>query len=620
MRRRTFAIVGAAVASSLAAGAALAAAPLSPPASASGLPAFTHCEQLRQWYVDSALPMVGPWGLGLPGYYGPVPAVAPEARGVMETAASAPDQAVGSGQTGTNVQEAGVDEPDTAKTDGEIVVHVDQGLRSRPDVVVTDVSGRPRELSRVALPPDVGSPELLLAGDRVVVLGSAGHHGEVSDSRLPGPVPGGGSTSVVTIDIGDPGSPRIEHRTRFGGDLVSARQYDGTLRLVVRTAGPVLDFVQPNRGRTPAQARLENREIVRGSTIDDWLPTVGSGTGIRPLLECTEVRHPEHRSGLGTLSVVTFAADSPTDRSATAVTAAGDLVYSSTDRLYVATSTGGWWGEPVPLAGGRTSTEPPSTQLHAFALEGPDTTYVASGEVPGRVQDRWSFSEHDGHLRVATALGRDSWNPDENAVVVLEERGEELVEVGRAGDMGIREQIQSVRWFGDLAVVVTFRQVDPLYTVDLSDPSRPRVLGELKIPGFSAYLHPLGEGLLLGLGQDATLRGATVGAQAAVFDIRDLAAPRRVDTAVFGRQTELTATTDPRAFTYLPEQRTALSTVQDYRTGAVRLVVLELGVDGSISTTSDRIGGWRAWDARTLPLGGDRVALVVDGKVSTLSL
>ena len=231
------------------------------------------------------------------------------------------------------------------------------------------------------------------------------------------------------------------------------------------------------------------------------------------------------------------------------------------------------------------------------------------------------MSEHDGNLRVATALGRDSWTPRENAVTVLAERGDRLTEVGRVDGLGVDEQIQSVRWFGDLAVVVTFRRTDPLYAVDLADPEAPRVLGALKIPGFSSYLHPVGDGLLLGLGQHANRQGVSRFAQAAVFDLRDLARPDRVDTAAFGEDAEFTAAWDPRGFTYLPERRTVLATLQDYRHGRSRLVVMGLGEDGTLAPRSSTVvAGWDALSVRTLPLDDGRVAVVARGEVDLLTL
>jgi len=622
MRRRTLATLGATASLSLAGWAVLAAPPLTPPAAASGLAAFSGCEELRQWYVDAALPLVGPYGFGYPIDVMEEGGMPPNVS-MAQRSGSAPDQAVGNGETGTNVQEVGVDEPDVAKTDGEIVVTLN-GDGVRDALVTTDVTGSPRELSRVDLPGSVAQGELLLVGDTVVVIANDygyDYWGDVPPNvRLGAPVPSGnqGSTQVVTVDISDPTVPQVEDSTKFGGSLVSAREYDGTVRLVVSTGTPTLDFVMPEQDRSPTEATRENRAIVRSSSIEDWLPSVDASGDDVPLVECTDVRHPGRQSGLGTISVVTFDAESPDDRSATAVTTAGELVYSSLDRLYVATSTAGWGG-PVPAIRAPEVSRRLRTQVHAFALDGADSTYVASGEVPGVVKDRWSFSEYDGHLRVATSLGFASWSPQENAVVVLDERGGDLVEVGRVDGMGIREQIQSVRWFGDLAVLVTFRQVDPLYLVDLSDPEDPRVLGELKIPGFSAYLHPIGDQRLLGLGQNATLQGTTIGAQVGVFDIRDLNDPRRIDSQYFGANSTLTATADPRAFTYLPEERTALTPVQDYMTGRTLLAILEIGPDGTLTRILMGIGGY-AGVVRTLPLGDGQVALVVDGRVSKLSV
>ncbi len=562
---------------------------LSPPAGAAELEAFEDCGQLRRWYVDAALPHVGPWGLG--GWpWGPVPLTASaRASGTVELDAAVPQEAVGSAATGTNVQEPGVDEPDVAKTDGRLLVHVD-GRR----LVATDVTGAaPRELSTLPLPGGLGATELLLVGDRVVVLGTTGSRGPSDAARGLLSWPGDASTRVLVVDASDPAAPVTASDTTYDASLVSARQYDDVVRLVLSTREPALDFVQPRRGLSRAEAKRENRRIVRESTIDAWLPQVQSTSGSGRLVDCSAVRHPERSSGYGTVTVVGLDPADPQTRRTTAVTTGSDLVYSSSDRLYLATR------------------ERRRTGVHAFALEGLDAAYVASGSVRGRVRDRWSLSEYDGHLRVATALGQDPWAPEENGVVVLRERGSDLVEVGRVDAMGIDERIQSVRWFDDLAVVVTFREVDPLYTVDLSDPTAPQVLGQLKVPGFSAYLHPLGDGLLLGLGQDARPDGRTLGAQAAVFDLRDLTDPRRLDTLGFGRSTELVAGWDPRGLTYLPDTRTALAVLADWRGGGTRLAVLRVGDDGALTERSrETVAGWDGHRVRTLPLPDGRVALV----------
>jgi hypothetical protein len=622
MRRRTWRNLGIGAITTLAATALLIGVagpqggPVHVPRAAAGeLERFGDCEELRRWYVDAALPHVTAWGLG-GGPVTPMPLVElgrDMRAATAEAASGSTDQVVTNNDTGTNVQEAGVDEPDLAKTAGSLVAHV-----HRRQVVLTDTGGdEPRRLSSVRLPRGLDAAELLLLGDRLVVLGTTWQvwggpaSSDAIDRRLSLPYGGGPAmTRVLVADISDPTSPRVEDDTTFDGQLVSARRYDDVVRLVLSTTTPKIDFVQPRRGRTPREAMAENRRLVRESSIEDWLPTVESDGASTPVVGCADVAHPDESSGYGTVSVVGFTPDDPGARRTAAVTTSSEIVYSSADRLYLAASSFGWWEGRGKGA--------PTTEVHAFALDGTETTYVASGEVPGQVRDRWSMSEHDGRLRVATALGQSSWNPTENAVLVLEERGETLAEVGRVGRMGIRERIQSVRWFDDVAVVVTFRQVDPLYTLDLSDPARPRVLGELKIPGFSSYLHPVGGDLLVGLGQDATPRGRTRGAQASVFDLADLADPRRVDTLAFGRHTEFAAAGDPRAFTYLPDRRTVLAALGDWN-GGNRVVVLGVGEDGSLTLRdSHEVPGWDAAAVRTLPLAGGRIALVAGETVRLL--
>jgi uncharacterized secreted protein with C-terminal beta-propeller domain len=247
--------------------------------------------------------------------------------------------------------------------------------------------------------------------------------------------------------------------------------------------------------------------------------------------------------------------------------------------------------------------------------------------VAGSVRDRWSLDEHDGLLRVAwtrtgTGMLRDAngetRQATRNGITVLAERDGALVPIGSIDDLGIDENIQSVRWFDDFAVLVTFRQMDPLYTIDLTDPGRPREIGRLKIPGYSGYLHPIGGDLLLGLGVDATDEGRNLGAQAAVFDIRDLADPRRLSQQRFGLYSYLPTLDDPHGFTWLPDQHTGVTTVAGGDTGRTHLVALHVDPTGDLEAhelTTD-VG----WNARTLPLPDGRVAVVDDQDVRLLSV
>ena len=260
-----------------------------------------------------------------------------------------------------------------------------------------------------------------------------------------------------------------------------------------------------------------------------------------------------------------------------------------------------------------------TTALHGFDTTSDDaTTYVASGQVDGWLLGRWALSAQDGMLRVATTrdgrgtIIRDLTQPDtDSAVTVLAERGGNLQQVGQVTGLGRGEQIRAVRWFGDMATVVTFRQTDPLYVVDLSDPKAPQVTGELKVPGYSAYLHPVGDDVLLGVGQDATEDGQVTGVQVSTFDLGDRTAPTRLDVIV-QRDTWTSVEGDSRQFSYVPDRRLALLPLQGQDGPAVQ--TLSVAEDGSLDVASTHRFG--AYDSvqRAMVTGDDAVVVLVSGE------
>ncbi len=574
------------------------------------------CDALLDSYVRRGVERVGPYGWDLPVY-------AAMEGGVMSGSAledSVPALAGArveeqrSSETGTNVQEEGVDEPDVVKTDGELLVRVHDG-----ELLVVDVSGAaPVELSDTHLPGAVPAAELLLAGDTVVVTGTT---------------PGGAGargTRVLTYDVTDPAAPVLLDHRGYDSGLVRAVQHDDVVRLVLGTGLPDLDFVEPRLWRDAEEAREANQEVVEDSEIGDWLPTVttydagGGATGSEPLLDCDQVTVPRDTATLGTMAVVGFEADDPTDATAIGVATDTRLAYASATRLYLATSDASAWGccvDVMPVAPQDGAwPQPPSedvgrSRIHAFSLSGDTATYVASGAVDGILADRWSMDEHDGVLRLA--VGPSAETGSFSSVVTLREHGDDLEEVGRVDGLGPGEDIKSVRWFDDLAIVVTFRQVDPLYPVDLSDPDEPRLLGELKIPGFSEYLHPISGQRLIGMGQDASLSGALQGAQAALFDVSDLTDPQQTDVVHYRKDSVAAAGSDPRQFTWLPEQDTALTVVSQGWEGTTGWVsVLEVSGDGLANRMVEVEHGSDVGEVRLVPLPDGRVVLVTADDVA----
>ena len=420
------------------------------------------------------------------------------------------------------------------------------------------------------------------------------------------------STTITTVDLADPTSPSIVDATTVRGRASAVRLHGDVVRVVLQNGLPELDFSYPDGTFGQIRARLRNRSLVRDTTLADWVPTVDG----EPLVDCADVAVPDDEEvSLGTTTVVAFDPAAPTDRTTTAVATDSDTSYFSTDRFYLA--AGGpqsvVWRDCIDCGFGGMPTG--TTPLFAFALDGTETTYIASGEVEGTIADRWSMDAVAGSLRVA--VGPSSETGNFNSVLTLREDGSDLVEDGRVDDLGIDEQIKSVRWFDDLAIVVTFRQTDPLYAVDLSDPADPRLLGELKIPGFSEYLHPLGEHRLIGMGQDAGLDGMTRGAQAALFDVTDLTNPRQIDVVRYDKDTFAGAGADPRQFTWLPEQRVALTVVSQGWNGTTGWVsVLSLD-DGSMTNRMVEVEhGSDVAGVRLVPLASGKVALVTGEDVS----
>ncbi len=599
-----------------------------------GLSLAESCDDLLDWYVARGIDRVGPWGWDHGYGHGDVVMSMEDAGSadlaVPSTASGADTSAqrstakagllpstsrVTSDDSGTNVQELGVDEPDVVKTDGRTLFRVEGGDLTTYDVTGTDVV----RLGSADL-VDLRDGELLLSGDTVVAIGTSTVGQDEYDGR--------GQTRVIVLDVSDPSAPTVEHTYLYSSATLEARLHGDTVRLVTQAGLPDLDFQEAGR-RDERETERENREIVRESTIDDWLPTVSTDGGEpERLVACEDVAIPTDGDSLGTIAVVGFGADEPDDRSVSGLAVDTQLAYLSTDQLYLATSawsTGGCWDvcpmdsiTPRWFPGG--GGDDGVSHLYAFDLDGRATTYAASGEVDGTIRDRWAMDEADGVLRVA--VGPTGRTGNFNSVVTFRQDGNDLVEAGRVDKLGVNEQIQSMRWFDGLAIMVTFRQVDPLYAIDLTDPDRPQLMGQLKIPGFSAYLHPLGQHRLLGLGEGPAPDGRGWGAQAGLFNVTDLTDPRRLDVVSYGRNSYALATQDPRQLTWLPDQRAVLTVVSTYRRGGqVGLVsVLSLG-DGRLANRTVEVEyGSDVSAVRLVPLPDGRVVLVTGGDAEFFDL
>src|SRR5689334_2229308 len=528
-----------------------------PAAPATRLVAFHSCGDLLGYVKSRATPLVGPYGLG----GGPrgiaVPAVPTASAGARE---SAPQEGVD--YSGTNVQEQGVDEPDIVKTNGSTLFAVANGKLDAVDVG----DGTPRLLDTLRL--DGGwSHELLLHGSRLIVLSRGGFWAEPLPAASAAVMPYRPSESVLTeVDVSNPKALRVVRTLTLSGAYLAARLVGGTARVVVTSPMPgKLPFETP-AGTTQADAdaaTAQNKQVVEASRATSWLPTYriakpGGGAGkTRVLVQCRNVRRPAAFSGFGMMTVLTIDLDrglEPVD--STGVMTDARIVYASTGNLYVATER--WADRPDPQAP-TAEQQGVYTAIHRFDITGEHTQYRGSGQVPGFLLSQWSLSEDRGVLRVVSTETPAWWgdgSDSESYLTTLRLDGGALVELGHIGGLGRGERVYAVRFVGDVAYVVTFRQIDPVYTIDVSSAATPRVLGELRIPGFSSYLHPVGDDLLLGIGQDADTSGRPLGTSISLFDVSDLRHPRRLDQLTLGAGWS-EAQFDHHAFLYWP--RTGLA-------------------------------------------------------------
>ncbi len=549
------------------------------------LSAFASCSSLVSYARLQAARTGGTVGVPFRAEAGTAVSLTPAktTSGTVAPNAAAPTAAAETGAgsaadafSGTNDQEAGVDEPDVVKTDGRrMFVLAGQSL------LAIDVSGdTPTLLGSLAL--EGYSRELLLRGDRVLVIGTPANAGG-GPIPIDGPVaalapgiayPGfRAATQLTEVSVKDPAAMTISRTLTVDGSYASARLTGGTVRVVLDTP-PDLSALTPQTATTPqttgpqaaraAAAKLGLRALIPQTVIRS---RISGRTFRRSIVGCDQVRRPDVFSGLDLLTVMTIDLDRglySVDRDA--VMAGAQVVYASDKSLYVASQ------RYVPSLD--TAADVPArmtTEIHRFDTSDPGrTTYASSGSVSGFVLGQYALSEFGGALRVASTedplwLNGAQTQPSQSAITVLREQGGRLGQVGRVGGLGTGERIYAVRFIGPEGYLVTFRQIDPLYTLDLSDPTDPKVAGRLDLTGYSAYLHPVGDGLLLGVGQDATAEGRRQGAQVSLFDVSDPAHPARIAHRPLGASGSSTsAEFDPHAFLWWAPSGSAVLPLQDY--------------------------------------------------------
>ena len=570
---------------------------------------FSDCDELLSHLKEEARERVGPYGLNYQGgpFWGMPEILRGEIEIEMDVASAEPESTSGSDSgssfsdsggsgedsyTGTNVQEIGVDEPDIIKTDGNRILIVNNGVLSH--IAIDGSQGT--KTDQIEISAGWGH-ELFISGNRALLFTNGGGYDDVGtmDSSLsedediaemsvmPGfYIP---MAHVIEIDLSDPYNLQIIGEMKIEGQYLSARLVGDTVRMAINSAPNQLEWVYPSSPGSEDRATRFNRELIDETTIEDWTPrftlTKGGTSSTGSLLACEDLHRPENFSGFDVVSVLSFnIADGLTEGSGVGVLASGQTVYSSLDRFYIATTK--WMEAEISEEDFDEWSESYSTDIHAFGIS-TDTPaqYSASGTVQGTLLNQFSMDEHDGYLRIITTTGSpwDERNLSESQLVVLEEQDNVLKKVGQVGGLGKGESLYSARLLDDIGFAVTFRQIDPFYVLDLSDPTSPQVVGELKIPGFSTSLHPIDENYVIGIGQNATDEGRVLGLKVSLFDVSDKTDPRETATWTMN-DANSPAEWDHRAFQIYGQ--TIILPIQSWSGNINGAVLLEIG-EGKIS-------------------------------------
>ncbi|WP_078544339.1 beta-propeller domain-containing protein [Litchfieldia alkalitelluris] len=440
-----------------------------------------------------------------------------------ESAADSAKSSEGGGYSETNNQVQGVDEADTVKTDGQFIYQVED----RKVLITKAIPAENMKLAGTILYKETFSPvQLFLHDDQLVVIGYAyeeikegNEKKQSTEERIwPGYYQ---STRAIVYDVSNKHEPKEIRTVEVEGSYLTSRKVNEHVYLISSHA-PSYWLLEEDGG-------IDLRPRFSDSASGDSKCAVPY-TDIHYFPESPETNYT---------MIASFNLNQPNNEAKmTTYLGSGEQFYMSKESLYLGVT------EYSHFVGSRAEEFPnPDTSIYKFSINKGIVTFHSSAEVPGTILNQFSMDEYSGHFRVVTTEG-DSWNnerPSANHLYIFDEN---LKQKGTLEDLARGERVYSARFLGDRIYIVTFKQVDPLFVIDASNPGRPTVLGELKIPGFSNYLHPYDENHIIGFGHDTKLVPSkqageeplviTEGVKISLFDITDVSNPKEKFSEVIG--------------------------------------------------------------------------------------
>jgi hypothetical protein len=500
---------------------------------------------------------------------------------VFDTPVLAPDfsirpelaTATPSSMSGTTNQEVGVDEADLLKTDGDKIYALERATwggsgGDRLRVYQSASDGSLSKPSILEIPTDsssyssLGGMLTVEGSGKLALIGEANSwfpYARCLNSFCPTPagmpavIYSEPKTTLQWVDVST-NKPVAKERLVMDGRLVGARQIKNYIYLTIQHRPRLLPDQLPVNA---SAAALES--AIAAIKTSDLLPQVRLSDGtVRPLVSDTDcyLQSTNRTTDMAVTVMVAWNVNNPSDRWTSRCFVGGtEAIYVSQENLYLATSRyrTSWVNGAIRYS------DQMRTDIHQFAIENGSINFVASGDVAGHLgwdpqRAAYRMSEYQGDLRVLSFTGNQGWSdladatnknkPASPATLTVLRPGAtngrlreiaSLPNANRPAPLGMPgEQIYGVRFESKRAYLVTFRQTDPLYLLDLSNPVDPRVLGELKMPGYSDYLFPLANDLLLGVGKGATNAGQVQGVRVVLMDLRNPTVPKELKVLNFG--------------------------------------------------------------------------------------
>lgn len=423
----------------------------------------------------------------------------------------------------TNTQVQGVDEADIVKTDG---THIYYLANEKLTIINTENASQMKEMSTIEFDETFTPEELFLNNDKIIVIGTRFEYDErekrigIDDDYLYPNYMDKTYTSAKIYNVKDKTNPTLERTVEVEGSYLTARMIDSNV------------YIASNKYMYYAYIcnTYKSTELNEDDFKPHYLDTATSNETKSINFDC--IYYIPEFEDTNYLNIVAFNITNNQEANVESYLGAGEEIYASKENLYVTKTKYDYERK------NKTSI---TTEIYKFNLNNANCTFAKAGDVPGSVLNQFSMDECNGYFRIATTDST-SWNSESNTnnLYVLNEN---LETIGKIEGLAKGERIYSVRFMGNRAYMVTFVETDPLFVIDLSNPTTPTVLGELKIPGYSKYLHPYDETHLIGIGEDTEVvnygygdRVVTNGMKMAMFDVTDPNNPQELYNVKIGEK------------------------------------------------------------------------------------